>query len=122
MNSELKFISEAYRGMLQPKAKLSITEEQLDRMTQEEFDAIDEDQLDELSKTTLGSYIKKVGAAYKSGREKELASHADISDGSDPKAQHQHSDKANAHRLGMMRAKKKVNGDKSPTLGIRSKI
>lgn len=59
MNPEIKLISEACLNMLQPKAKLSFTEEQLDTMTQEEFDAIDEEQLDELSKTTLQSYLDK---------------------------------------------------------------
>ena len=56
---EIKLISEAYLNMLQPKAKLSITEEQLDEMTVEEFDALDEEQLDELSKDTLNSYLGK---------------------------------------------------------------
>lgn len=59
MNPEIKLISEAYIGMLQPKTKLSITEKQLYEMTVEEFDAIDEDQLDELSKATLRSYVGK---------------------------------------------------------------
>ena len=59
MNKELKLISEAYIGMLQPKTKLSLTEEKLDAMTVEEFDAIDEDQLDELSKNLLNSYLSK---------------------------------------------------------------
>lgn len=43
----------------------SLTEDDLDEMTQEEIESIDEDRLDELSKATLGSYIKK--ATFKAG-------------------------------------------------------
>lgn len=59
MNKEIKLISEAYRGMLQPNTKLSLTEEKFGTMTQEEFDSIDENQLDELSFKTMSSYVHK---------------------------------------------------------------
>jgi len=117
MNQELKLISEAYINMIQSNNEPSLTEMQLDVMSFEEVNELIEnyDQLDELSKSTLGSFIKKAGIARNSERDKEMAAHIDISDDSDPKAQWRHSDKANGHRLAIMRAKKKVNGDKTPT-------
>lgn len=59
---------------------MSITTQDLDAMNEEEFDALVEnmDQLDELSKTTLGSYIKKAA-----GDAKYLGYQAGHSDGAE---------------------------------------